>query len=302
MAGKFGADFNSAQPSDSDLVKKGAQWIRDIKTRIKAFNAVCFNLETGQLLNNIVASASLKDLNPDPTGTWDEVDVNSKGQVTAGRNPTRSISATPYRWVYNYGTGVGPTGLIARSLQVDPVSGLNVATYSFVVPAGVTRLQVRVFGAGGGGGYNATPDTAGGGGGGGFTDTLVDVAEGDTFLVWAGEGGIGMTSALVAAKSGAPSKFERSALQYAMAEGGLPGTSTAPGFGGRGSVTSSVTGWGPNIDAYGQKGDVYSGGMGGGGLGTGTGTLSGAGGDPASSGAGANAGGSGWVVVDYWKS
>lgn len=300
MAGKFGADFNASQPSDADLVKKGAQWIRDIKSRIKTTFGVMFNLETGQLLDNVVASASLKDLNPDPSGSWNRVTVNKKGQVTAGAEEEQVISAKPYRWIYNYGTGLGPAGVIARSLDVDD-DGLNVASYSFTVPAGVTRLNVRVFGAGGGGGFNVTPLTAQGGGGGGYTETLVDVSEGDVFLIWAGEGGVGMTAGGDPAKKGAMTKFEFDPLRYAKAFGGLPGNATEPGSPGAGETTSAFSGWGPNFDMEGNWGTPYNGGSGGGGGGGGTAAHIGSGGLPASTGAGGDAGSMGCVVVDYWK-
>jgi hypothetical protein len=119
MAGKFGADFNAAQPSDSDLVKKGAQWIRDIKTRIQGDFRRVFQFGDRQLLNNSVPSAALKDLNPDPTGTFREVDVNSKGQVTAGRNPTTTVTAKPYRWMYSYAQGFGPSGALLPGRSVS---------------------------------------------------------------------------------------------------------------------------------------------------------------------------------------
>jgi hypothetical protein len=98
------------------------------------------------------------------------------------------------------------------------------------------------------------------------------VAEGDVFLVWAGEGGIGMTSGGAAAAKGAYSKFERSALQYAAAAGGLPGTATTAGSPGAGEITTGVSGWGPGWTFYGQWGDIYNGGMGGGGAGNGGGS------------------------------
>lgn len=297
MAGKFGADFNPSQPSNSDLVKKGAQWIRDIKTRLKATFGVCFNLETGNLLDNVVPSASLKTLNPDPSGTFSEVDVNNKGQVTAGRNPVKTVIVKPYAWMYFFEQGLGPDNqIIARSLTTD-TDGLQVASYSFATPAGVNRLKVRVYGAGGGGGYGAA---AGGGGGGGYTETLVDVSEGDVFLVWAGEGGIGMDSIATPAKNGALSKFQRDAFQYAQSHGGLAGIATAPGAPGRGETTSSVAGWGPNFDLYGAWGTKEQGGMGAGGAGGGNGFI-GTGGLPVNSGAKADDGGGGCVIVEYWK-
>ena len=297
MAGMFGADFQSSQPSDSDLVKRGAAVFRDIKTRIKAFMGVCFNLETGQPKEKVFPQTSIKDKTPDPSGTWNEVDVDQKGFVTAGRTVNLTSPAKPYRFVYNYTSGTDADGdTITRSLDTDD-DGLNVATYTFTVPDGVERLRVQCFGAGGGGGYNATPLTAGGGGGGGYCDTLVDVTEGDAFLVWVGEGGGGMDTSSNPGENGAETKFAFSDVRYAAAHGGFAGTATEGGAGGESEVTSAFEGWGPNFDFRGEFGSVsqFGGGSGGGGA---TGFF-GRGGDPSSSVDGSQ-GSSGLVIVDYW--
>ena len=297
MAGMFGADFNASQPSDSDLVKRGASVFRDIKTRLKAFLGVCFNLETGQAKPSVFPYTVLKDLNPTPEGTWNEVDVNSKGLVTAGRNVENTHISIPYRWAYGYDHGTSPThDTIAATPDTD-TDGLNVASYSFVVPADVTRIHVRVWGAGGGGGYNATPNTAGGGGAGGYTDTMIDVSEGDTFLVWVGEGGLGMDSVATPGKKGGLTRFKFTDLKYAAAYGGGAGTATEGGAGGLGETTSAFDGWGPNFDFNGQDGNIIDGGIGAGG--GGFESIS-KGGVPVATGAIAGSGGNGLVVVEYW--
>jgi hypothetical protein len=92
MAGKLGADFNANTPSDDDAVKWGAQAIRDIKARLKAWASQIFDLDSGQLKDNVVGSSKLANLQPSPAGTWDSVTVNEKGQVTGGA--AGSIPAT----------------------------------------------------------------------------------------------------------------------------------------------------------------------------------------------------------------
>ena len=47
----LGSDFDPAAPADTDVVANGAAEIRDIKTRLKAFAEVSFDLETGELLD-----------------------------------------------------------------------------------------------------------------------------------------------------------------------------------------------------------------------------------------------------------
>lgn len=50
----FGTGFDPAAPADNDPVSGGASSIRDIKSKLKEFLAVCFNLDTGELLPDAV--------------------------------------------------------------------------------------------------------------------------------------------------------------------------------------------------------------------------------------------------------
>lgn len=50
----LGTGFNATDPTDTSAVSQGAAWIRDIKTRLKAFVAVSFNPDTGELLASAV--------------------------------------------------------------------------------------------------------------------------------------------------------------------------------------------------------------------------------------------------------
>lgn len=69
-------------------------------------------------------------------------------------------------------------------------------SYSWTVPAGITRVYAECFGAGGGGGYGdqrtvpATPH-GGGGGAGGAAIKIFSVTPGDTFTIVVGAGGAG---------------------------------------------------------------------------------------------------------------
>lgn len=84
MAGKFGSDFNPNQPADDDLARYGAREFQDIKARIKNTFGVRFNLETGELKDNSISTYQIQAVTPDPSGVWNTVTVNSRGQVTAG--------------------------------------------------------------------------------------------------------------------------------------------------------------------------------------------------------------------------
>lgn len=286
MAGKFGADFNADQPSDADLVKKGAQWLRDIRARIKATWAVCFNLETGQPLDNVFPYSSLKSLNPNPAGSWNRVTVNNKGLVTSGSEEDIELGAKLYRTIYNFSAGVGPDGSVITAAGGTDTDGNTIATYTFTFPADVTRIRVRVQGAGGGSG---TGD--GGGGGGAYVEAVIDGSEGDSWLVWVGESveeGLGTP-----ARSGM-SRFYFTAFKYAKCAGGFAGTTGVGGNGGvvdvagipnyigiNGGAGVAVIGGGAGCGAPSAASAVFGGGMGA----MPEGTL----------------GGDGFVVVDYWK-
>lgn len=94
MGNFFGIDFVDTKPTDADFAEhttdsyQGADELRDLKTRIKAFWDVMFDLETGLFDPGAVAQTMLKALTPDPAGTFRQVNINRKGQVTSGvENP-----------------------------------------------------------------------------------------------------------------------------------------------------------------------------------------------------------------------
>jgi hypothetical protein len=292
MAGYLGADFNANQPSNDDLVKKGAAIFRDIKTRLKTFFAVLFDLETGQLKDNIITSAKLKDLNPDPTGTWKTVTVNEKGLVTAGTNPDESSASFPRRIVYYFTGAIQDDGTnIAASAAFDD-NGLAVAEYSFTVPAGVTRLMVQLQGAGGGGGSINTSG-AGGGGGGSAAEAIIEVIPSDVYLIWVGQGGTGQVQGGAAAVAGAMSKFEFDATHNIECEGGGAGTEVAVGAGGIATATTWAV-----MKKNGTDGTTTSGGLAGGYFHFGDG----GGGTPENGGTAPGLdGGDGRLILTYWS-
>lgn len=292
MSGKFGADFNENQPSDSDLVKKGAQWIRDIKARLKSFLGVLFNLETGDLKDNVIRSGALRDLNPSPAGTHTRVVVNAKGQVTSGDSPDNSLVARIYRYTYEFAAdgaagGVAPDGSSILATGALDDDGNTVAQYSFTFPADVTRVRVRVQAAGGG-----SAATKGGAGGGAYIDAVVEGSEGDVWLIWVGqstETGLGTPA------HSADSKFEFSGFKYLRCGGGLTSTVSDGSTGG----VPDVAGVSGAIQVPGGDGTSTTGGASGCGAGAAASNnfSTGAGATPAT-GAGAN----GFVVVEYWGS
>jgi hypothetical protein len=64
-------------------------------------------------------------------------------------------------------------------------------TYTYMVPAGVTALQIAAWGGGGGGGGSAGALAGGGGGSGAYVKAVVSVTPGDTLTVVVAAGGVG---------------------------------------------------------------------------------------------------------------
>jgi len=240
MPGFFGSDFDQTEPADSGLVKTGAAWIRDVKGRLKRFLSVLFNLETGEFKEGVLAQAWMRDLSPDPSGTWTSVTVNDKGLVTAGTNPVEQQTAGVFRAIYtatgavidNSSTGevdavAAPAGLSYPG--VDPfggrafaVTGTTYFQYVFTIPTGTRRVKAFIVGAGGGG-VDAGDNE--GGASGEYIETVFDVEGKTSLTVIVGQGG-GDGAAGV---DGAPSSVILSSTIYADAGPGGGGASGTPG-------------------------------------------------------------------------
>lgn len=108
------------------------------------------------------------------------------GDVTCFSNVTVVGMITARKFI---GDGSGLTNVGAN---VSAIPRMQVFTNSaaFVVPPGVTRIMVEVWGAGGGGGDNSTWSNQGaGGGGGGYGKQVLDVTPGTDYPVIVGLGG-----------------------------------------------------------------------------------------------------------------
>lgn len=273
MPGYFGDDFDVTQPEDASPVKYGASWLRDIKTRLKRFMSVMFNLETGAMKNDVVTSDMLTDLTT--AGTYTEVTVNSKGLVTAGSNPLTQKSATVYRAIFPFG--------ISPSAQIDNTSGTTdslaatststydggstpyvntyaslansqYATYVWTVPTGVRRVKATIIG-GGGAQDDSTADSYGGAGGEMVITTFnVEPAEVTSLTILVGGGG-----AVASGTTGNPggvSMVYIGSTNYAEACGGSGGSVSAAGS----AVTGSAGGVLTTIRFPGQNGASDQGG------------------------------------------
>ena len=87
----------------------------------------------------------------------------------------------------------GPPGPGLNGRQEFLTSG-GVNTFTFVVPTGVNKLGVELYGAGGGG-AKITCTGEGGGGGGAYTSTILAVQDGQSLTIIVGAGGTAGTPA-----------------------------------------------------------------------------------------------------------
>ena len=157
----------------------------------------------------------------------------------------------------------------------------------FMVPDGVTELQVACIGGGGGGSYLTAAPGAQGGGGGGMAWGRLTVTPGQTYHIVPGYGGLGATTNGGAGQPGSSSRFQSTdgiPLVYFQGGGGGPnlgggglinspatGTTQSGGQGGTGSLTINHGGGGGGAGYTGPGGRGGSGSAGAGTAGQGGG-------------------------------
>ncbi|HYY72258.1 MAG TPA: PEGA domain-containing protein [Candidatus Bathyarchaeia archaeon] len=118
----------------------------------------------------------------------------------------------------------GP-GLNGRQ-EFLPTGGVN--TFTFVVPNGVNKLSVELYGAGGGG-AKVTCTGEGGGGGGAYTSTIVSVQEGQSLTITVGASGLAGTAGVPAGGNGGDTEvLDANNTVLAVAHGGNGGQPNLP--------------------------------------------------------------------------
>jgi hypothetical protein len=93
---------------------------------------------------------------------------------------------------------------------------------TFLVPPGVTRLSVELYGAGGGGAIRQC-NSGGGGGGGAYTSTIFAVQEGQTLTINVGVGGLDGAPAAPGGDGGDTQVLDANNAPLAVARGGSGG-------------------------------------------------------------------------------
>jgi hypothetical protein len=160
--------------------------------------------------------------------------------------------------------------------------------FAWVVPAGITKIMVRVWGAGGGG------SVGGGGGGGGGLWAILPCIPGENAAITVGNGGL-------AGVGGGASNVTCNGGAAAVTAGGGAGAGAGPGLGGVNILVGATAGRG----APGQNGEATAFGASGGDAGNGGG-LGGQGGggnnglSPGGGGMGAAGLGSDGAVEIWW--
>lgn len=170
----------------------------------------------------------------------------------------------------------------ANSLSVSTPAGgaasqtfTTTGTTAFVVPAGVTQITAKLWGAGGGGGGGGSSVSGGTGGGGGFAHvSALSVTPGETLNVIVGAGGgLGATAgAAEGGGGGGRTRLERATGSVNLVEAGAgggggggdnSGGASASGRGGAGGGSTGETGVGSNTATGGGGGSQVAGGAGG---------------------------------------
>jgi hypothetical protein len=188
------------------------------------------------------------------------------GSVTPLSSGSVSVSPGSNTTYQGTATGPGGTALCSDTIAVtsaNPTIFDTAGTYQFTVPAGVTSLTVRAWGAGAG---SSGGSSAYSGGGGGYVKGTISVRPGDDFVVIVGGGGGGAGGTYYPAWP-----ITGGAGGYAGGgKGGDKASGTASGAGGGGFSGIFISGTtSPILLAGGGGGhSIYSGGPAGGTSGT----------------------------------
>jgi hypothetical protein len=181
-------------------------------------------------VNGIIAATIFSGAGTSLTGTASSLNIGGNAATatlaTTATNATNAslaaaVSATTLTtngWNFNIINGtVYPIG---KTKVAFVYTGAN---QSWVVPVGVTRIFVKMWGAGGGGGSYGSWRQGSPGGGGGYTQGLMTCTAGETITIRVGGGGISVPGAAKAWPDGGGASLSGGDNQYS-ANGGA-GTS-----------------------------------------------------------------------------
>lgn len=229
-------------------------------------------------------------------------------KCNAEKNLITKISDTPGSAFSRSIQLILSTFFLAFSLIPFQINGQSTSTTfdtpgiaTWTAPAGVTSINVQLWGGGGGGAATGVANGSGGGGGGAFTNSTISVVPGTTYTLQVGAGGAKGTgcAAPTDGADGTKSWFNDSTTLFANPGTGGKAPLAAPGIGGIGgaaSVGAGITSYSGGDGSVGGASIVLSpGGGGGGGSSAGT-SANGVNGDPAVAAAAQTLGGGGGIA------
>ncbi len=152
------------------------------------------------------------------------IQVGTTMTVAAGMSASVLNGGTANAAVLNFLIPQGPQGLKGDTGATGPTGGIIgrqefQSSGTFVVPMGVTRLSVELYGAGGGGTFMVC-NNGGGGGAGAYTSTILAVQEGQTLTINVGIGGSAGAASTPGGNGGDTQVSDANNTTLAVAHGG----------------------------------------------------------------------------------
>ncbi len=165
-----------------------------------------------------------------PTGPQGAIGPQGPKGDTGATGPAGAAGAPGDPGATGPAGSTGPTGPQGPAGPAGSRGGLNgrqefQGSGIFVVPAGVSRLSVELYGAGGGGAIMRC-NSGGGGGAGAYTSTIFTVQEGQTLTINVGIGGIAGASSSTSGGNGSDTQvLDANNTMLAVAHGASGGQS-----------------------------------------------------------------------------
>ncbi|OXS66074.1 hypothetical protein B1B04_24310 [Lysinibacillus sp. KCTC 33748] len=198
--------------------------------RGSSYRVSASNPNSGNISLSVKNSDGSKVSNSYPVLNADGSQISSNS-IASGAVVAVSFSGSAF---FLQGSGSGVKEVVPNNIVYD-----TPGVYVFTPPKGVSRILVRLWGAGGGGGARYNSNGGGGGGGGAFVLGSLDVKPGEIFTVVVGKGGRGGQTGSHNAEDGGSSFVQYRGQTFLMAGGGGAGQLGVLGGGGGGKYNQT---------------------------------------------------------------